>query len=93
MSSSAAGHLDQTLVTDAVQALLKYERKRQNESTGGKAKLMDDLAKYIIVQVSTWAKEIFLSVTINFLTFNLILFPLRSNLLSQSLIQSKSQSV
>ncbi len=53
MSSSAAGHLDQTLVTDAVQALLKYERKRQNESTGGKAKLMDDLAKYIIVQVST----------------------------------------
>ncbi len=47
--SSPANQLDQALVQDAVQALLKYERKRQNDKP--KATLIDDFSKWIILQV------------------------------------------
>jgi hypothetical protein len=50
-STSSTNALDQALVLDAVQALLKYERKRQTEAGAKRAKLIDDLAKYIVVQV------------------------------------------
>ncbi len=49
-NNSTQNHLDRSLVQDAVQALLKYERKRQQDKP--KATLIDDFAKWIIVQVS-----------------------------------------